>query len=50
MIKEVTAAGFKLVAENDDALHNPADDHTKPIFDASIRGHTDQYMLKFRKP
>ena len=49
VIKEVTAAGFVLVAEND-ALHNPADDHTKPIFDASIRGHTDQYMLKFRKP
>ncbi len=49
VIREVTAAGFVLVGEGD-ALHNPADDHTKPIFDPSIRGHTDQYMLKFRKP
>jgi predicted methyltransferase len=49
VIKEVQAAGFKLVAEGD-ALHHPADDHTKSIFDKSIQGHTDQYMLKFVKP
>ncbi len=48
VIREVEAAGFKLVGEND-ALANPADDHTKTIFDKSIRGRTDQYMLKFRK-
>lgn len=48
VIKEVEAAGFKLVAEGD-ALHHPADDHTKSIFDKSIQGHTDQYMLKFQK-
>ena len=46
---EVEAAGFKLVGESD-ALHNPADDHSKAIFDPSIRGHTDQFILKFRKP
>ena len=49
VIREVEAAGFKLVGEND-ALANPADDHTKTIFDKAIQGHTDQYMLKFRKP
>jgi predicted methyltransferase len=49
VIREVEAAGFKLVAEGD-ALHRPADDHTQSIFDKSIRGHTDQYMLKFVKP
>jgi predicted methyltransferase len=49
VIREVEAAGFKLAAEGD-ALHRPADDHTKSIFDESIRGHTDQYMLKFVKP
>ena len=49
VIAEVEAAGFKLVAEGD-ALHRPADDHTKTIFDKSIQGHTDQYMLKFVKP
>jgi predicted methyltransferase len=31
-------------------LANPADDHTKPVFDPSIRGHTDQFVYKFRKP
>ena len=49
VVKEVTAAGFKL-ADEGDFLRRPADDHTKPIFDDSIRGHTDQYALKFVKP
>ncbi|HEY7979472.1 MAG TPA: hypothetical protein VID67_14880 [Rhizomicrobium sp.] len=49
VIKEAEAAGFKLVAEGD-ALHHPADDHTKTIFDPAIKGHTDQYMLKFVRP
>lgn len=49
VIREVEAAGFKLVAEGS-ALHRTADDHTMSIFDKSIRGHTDQYMLKFVRP
>jgi predicted methyltransferase len=49
VIREVEAAGFRLVAEGS-ALHRTADDHTKPIFDNSIRGRTDQFMLKFVKP
>lgn len=49
IIREVTAAGFKLVDEGD-FLHRAGDDHTKPIFDPSIRGKTDQYALKFIKP
>ena len=49
VIREVEAAGFKLVAEGD-ALHRAADDHTKSVFDKSIQGHTDQYMLRFQKP
>ncbi|HEV7384083.1 MAG TPA: methyltransferase [Phenylobacterium sp.] len=47
--KEVEAAGFKLVAE-DKMLANPADPHDKLVFDPSIRGKTDQFVLKFRKP
>lgn len=47
--KEVEAAGFKLVAESD-VLRNPEDTHTKKVFDPSIRGKTDQFILKFRKP
>jgi predicted methyltransferase len=49
VIREVEAAGFKLVGEND-ALANPADDHKQTIFDKPIQGHTDQYMLKFKRP
>src|SRR5437762_1453663 len=49
VVKEVMSAGFKLAAEGN-FLRRPADDHTKPIFDKSIQGHTDQYALKFFKP
>ena len=48
--QEVEAAGFKLVAEDDKLLGNPADPHDKLVFDPSIRGKTDQFILKFRKP
>ena len=47
--QEVEAAGFKYVGSSS-LLHNPADTHEKRIFDPSIRGHTDQFILKFRKP
>ena len=49
VVKEVTAAGFKLVAEGK-FLRRRGDDYTKPIFDKAVRGHTDQYALKFVKP
>jgi len=47
--KEVLAAGFKLEAQSD-VLHNPDDDHTAKVFDPSIRGKTDKFIFKFRKP
>lgn len=47
--KEVEAAGFKFDGESD-ALRNPADTHTDKVFDKSIRGHTDQFIYRFRKP
>lgn len=47
--KEVEAAGFVLEGESN-ALRNPADPHTAAIFDPVLRGHTDQFILKFRKP
>ena len=46
---EVEAAGFKLVGESN-ALRNPSDPRTAKVFEKSIRGHTDQFILKFRKP
>jgi len=47
--KEVESVGFKLAGESK-ILRNPADDHTLKVFDPAIRGHTDQFLLKFRKP
>ncbi len=49
VVAEVTAAGFKLAGESD-ILRNPADDHTKVVFDPAIRWHTDQFILKFVRP
>ena len=49
VVQEVTAAGFRLVGESD-LLRNPADDHSKTVFDPSIRMKTDQFILKFRRP
>ena len=46
---QALAAGFKLEARAD-ILANPADDHTLSVFNPLIRGHTDQFVLKFRKP
>lgn len=47
--REVEAAGFKFDSESS-ILANPADPRTARVFDATIRGHTDQFILKFRKP
>jgi len=47
--QDVLAAGFRLDSESK-VLANPADDHSKMVFDPSIRGKTDQFLLRFRKP
>jgi predicted methyltransferase len=47
--REVAAAGFKFEGESK-VLANPADPHTATVFDKTIRGHTDQFLFKFRKP
>ena len=46
---DAMAAGFKLDAESS-ILANSDDDHTKNVFDPSVRGHTDQFLLRFKKP
>lgn len=46
---EVTGVGFELVGESD-LLAHPEDDHTSRVFDSNVRGKTDQFFLKFRKP
>jgi len=47
--QEMTAAGFVFDGSSD-ALHNAADPHTAKVFDPSIRGQTDQFIYRFRKP
>ncbi|MEO8926969.1 MAG: methyltransferase [Caulobacteraceae bacterium] len=47
--QEVEAAGFKLDGQSD-VLRNSADPHTAVVFDPSIRGKTDQFAFRFRKP
>jgi len=49
VIAEVESVGFRLEAKSD-LLRNPADDHTLKVYDPAIRGHTDQMLLRFRKP
>ena len=46
---EILAAGFVLDGESN-VLAAAADDHSKSIMDASLRGKTDQFVLRFRKP
>jgi predicted methyltransferase len=48
-ISEVEAAGFKLDGQSS-LLANPSDPHDKAVFDPSIRGKTDKFALRFRKP
>ena len=46
---QAEAAGFKLDSESD-ILKNPNDAHTAKVFAPEIKGKTDQFVFKFRKP
>jgi predicted methyltransferase len=48
-IAALTAAGFKLEAESD-MYRKPSDPRTANVFSPAIRGQTDQFTLRFRKP
>jgi predicted methyltransferase len=47
--REVLAAGFVFVGSSN-LLRQSSDPHTAKVFDPAIRGQTDQFILKFRKP
>lgn len=47
--KEVLAAGFVFDGETK-ILRNPKDDRSLKVFDPKVRGETDQFAYKFRKP
>ena len=42
-------AGFVFDGESN-MLRNPEDDHSKGVFDPSIRGRTDRFVFRFRRP
>ncbi|MDO6413622.1 class I SAM-dependent methyltransferase [Sphingomonas sp. BIUV-7] len=46
---EVIAAGFVFDGETK-VLANPADKHDLKVFDPSLRGKTDQFVYRFKKP
>lgn len=47
--REVLAAGFVLDGQSE-LLAHPDDPRTANVYDPAIRGRTDQFILKFRKP
>jgi predicted methyltransferase len=49
VLESAKQAGFVIDGESD-LLHNAADDHTLGVFDPSIRGKTDQFLVRLRKP
>ena len=49
VIEELEAAGFVLEAQSD-VLRNPEDDHTLNMSAPEIRGKTDRFVMRFRKP
>jgi predicted methyltransferase len=49
VIADMQAAGFELEAGSD-LLRNPDDDLSKVVFAPEVRGRTDRFVLRFRKP
>lgn len=49
LIEDAKAAGFTVDGESS-VLAHAADDHTKLVFDPTLRGKTDQFAVRLRKP
>lgn len=49
VIANMEAAGFELDGQSE-ILRNPDDDYSKIVFAEDIRGKTDRFVLRFRKP
>lgn len=49
VVRDLTAAGFVLEAESQ-VLRHPEDNRTLRVFESDIRGRTDQFVLRFRRP
>ena len=49
VLDTLRAAGFDIESSSE-LLRNPDDDHSKMVFDPAIRGKTDRFLVKARKP
>lgn len=49
VVAAMTAAGFELDGQSD-LLRNAEDDYEKVVFDPELRGKTDRFVMRFRKP
>jgi len=49
VVAAMTAAGFELDGQSE-LLRNPEDDYEKIVFDPELRGKTDRFVMRFRKP
>jgi predicted methyltransferase len=49
VVDAAKAAGFEVEATSD-LLRNPEDDRSRNVFDPEIRGRTDRFVLRLRKP
>jgi len=47
--RDLSSAGFMFDAESD-MLRNSADDYSLSVFDESVQGKTDRFVLRFRRP
>ena len=49
-VDSLKSAGFNVEVVNEDILNNPADDHTKIVFDKSLARNTDRFVVKAINP
>lgn len=49
VLEAARAAGFEVEASSD-VLRNPQDDRSRSVFAEGLRGHTDRFVLRLRKP
>lgn len=47
--RDIESRGFVFDGQLD-VLRNPHDDHSLSVFDPKVRGHTDRFVYRFRKP
>jgi predicted methyltransferase len=47
--RDFQQAGFVLEAESS-LLRNTTDDHRLSVFDPMVHGHTDRFVMRFRRP